>query len=132
MSWDVVLVKERFELENNNDYSPPYLGKRDEIIDALLKIFPNLDYTDESWGILNEADFSIEFNTGNDEIVDSIMLHIRGGGNPLNVIKLIIKEMNWEALDCSTTKFIEIDEDNLESWTEFQKYRDSVLKRNKD
>lgn len=131
MSWDVILIKERFDWDaDNSGYKPPLLGNRDEIITSLKSIFPNIDYTDKSWGLLSETEYSIEFNTGSGENVDSIMLHIRGGGNPVNAIKLIMKEMGWEALDCSTSEFIDLEKDNPESWTEFQKFRDNVLKKN--
>lgn len=131
MSWDVIILKEKFEIDDN-DYTPPPLGNRKDIIAALTKIFPNLDYTDPSWGLLKESDYSIEFNTGDEEIVATMMLHIRGGGNPLNAIKLILNELNWAALDCSTTEFIDLDMNDNESWIEFQKYRDKVMNSHKD
>ena len=130
MSWDVVLLKEKFDT-NDKDYQPPTLGKRMELISQLTSILPNLDFSDESWGIMEGDGFSIEFNIGNNENVDSIMLHIRGGGDPIQIIQGIMQEFKWESLDCSTGDFMELNNVSNESWTKFQTWRDKVFKRDK-
>lgn len=130
MSWDVILIKEQFDA-NDKDYEPIPLGNRDNVINELCILLPELDYSIKDWGILNGKGFSIEFNTGKEEIVDSIMLHIRGSGNPHYVIATIIRKMKWEALDCSTGKFLDLKNMNVESWTKFQTWRDKIFKRNK-
>ncbi|QWX85600.1 hypothetical protein H0I23_08155 [Cellulophaga sp. HaHaR_3_176] len=130
MSWDIVLLKEKFDT-NDKDYLPPTLGKRIELISQLTNILPNLDFSDESWGIMEGDGFSIEFNIGNNEDVDSIMLHIRGGGNPIKIIQSIMQEFKWESLDCSTGDFMELNNVSNESWTKFQTWRDKIFKRDK-
>ncbi|WP_070138637.1 hypothetical protein [Crocinitomix algicola] len=130
MSWDVVLLKEKFD-SNNKDYQPPTLGKKTELISKLTKIIPNLDFTDTNWGVMEGDGFSIEFNIGNTEDVDSIMLHIRGGGEPTKVIQRIMQEFKWESLDCSTGNFMELNNISTESWMKFQSWRDKIFKRNK-
>ncbi|WP_220466947.1 hypothetical protein, partial [Cellulophaga baltica] len=130
VSWDVILIKEQFDT-NDKDYEPISLGIRDNIINELCILLPELDYSVKDWGILNGDGFSIEFNTGKEEKVDSIMLHIRGGGNPHYIIGMIMKKMEWEALDCSTGEFVDLKNINAESWTKFQTWRDKIFKRNK-
>ncbi len=122
MSWDAVIVKEKFDLEDEN-YEPKALGKRDEIIKLLKKILPNLD---ESGEFLEEYGYSIEFRIDEDEIIDTISLSARGGGNPLNAIKLILMEMNWNAIDCQTGEFIDVCKQDTKSWEDFQEYRDKI------
>jgi hypothetical protein len=132
MSWDVLLMKEKFDLEDvPDDFRPQKLGKRDDIIAKLQLVIPELDYSDKSWGMLDTSEYSIEFNTGRNEEVDSIMLHIRGRGDPLIIIKLICETFGWAALDCSTGDFMDLENLSSESWVKFQEYRDRVLKQYK-
>jgi len=135
MSWDVLIMKEKYDFdapeENQPDIAP--LGKRDEIIEKLTKCIPNLDYRDEAWGILNDEGYSIEFNTGDEEIVDSIMLHIRGGGTVMDTIQLVSETLDAYALDTSDCAYIDFKqpEQAKESWERFQKYRDKILNKEK-
>jgi hypothetical protein len=129
MSWDVVLLKTKINLVDKNA-NPDNLGKKDEIIERLTTLLPTLDYSDTSWGIFTDKNFSIEFNTGTDDIVETIMLHIRGGGDPLVIIKIICDSENWFALDCSTTEYIDTDNLSKESWENFQKFRDKIIDGN--
>ncbi|MCF3110902.1 barstar family protein [Niabella sp. CC-SYL272] len=125
MSWDVLLFKNKFDL-NDEQVDPGILGNRSLVIKSLVALIPGLNYADPSWGVLEAPEFSIEFNTGNDEVVNSIMLHIRGGGNPLAVIKLICDELKWVALDCSTSDFMDTENLSANSWLAFQAYRDQI------
>lgn len=128
MSWDVLLMKEKFDLRDvPDDYEPQKLGNRDDLILQLQSIISEIDYTDKSWGILDMPEYSIEFNTGNNEQVDSIMLHIRGGGDPLPLIKLICDSCNFAALDCSVGDFMDLENLSSGSWIKFQEYRDKVI-----
>ncbi|MBP1996713.1 hypothetical protein [Paenibacillus eucommiae] len=135
MSWDVLIMKEKYDFdapgENQPDIAP--LGKRDGIIAKLTQCIPNLDYRDEAWGILNGEGYSIEFNTGDEEIVDSIMLHIRGGGTVLDTIQLVCETLDAYAFDTSDCVYIDFKQSDQaqESWERFQKYRDKVLNKAK-
>lgn len=132
MSWDVLLIKEKFKKIEDipQDFEPAILGDRDTIISQLKSAIPELDYTDKSWGILQTPEYSIEFNTGNKEDVGSIMLHVRGGGDPLPLIKLVCDTCDLAAIDCSEGEFINLDDLSSESWEKFQQYRDSVIRQN--
>lgn len=126
MSWDVIFLKSKIDLEDPNlDLEP--LGDKTEIINNLTSLLPDLDFSDRDWGMLSTEDFSIEFNIGNEETVDSLMLHIRGGGDPLGVIKAICDATNWGALDTQNTQFIDTDNISKESWEAFQAYRNKVI-----
>ncbi len=49
MSWDILLMKEKFSFDDvPDDYQPKPLGKRDYIIERLLSVIPELDYQDKS------------------------------------------------------------------------------------
>lgn len=126
MSWDVIFLKSKIDLEDPNlDLEP--LGDKTEIINNLTSLLPDLDFSDRDWGMLSTEDFSIEFNIGNEETVDNLMLHIQGGGDPLGVIKAICDATNWGALDTQNTQFIDTDNISKESWEAFQAYRNKVI-----
>jgi hypothetical protein len=95
----------------------------------LTSLLPEIDYSDPTWGVLESVEYSIEFNTGSKDPIDGIMLHIRGGGDPLVIIKLICEHTGWGALDTSTGEFMDTDHLSQESWIEFQKFRDRVMGR---
>jgi len=133
MSWDVLIMKEKYDFdapeENQSGIAP--LGKRDEIIKKLTHCIPNLDYRDETWGILNDEGYSIEFNTGDEEIADTIMLHIRGGGTVMDTIQLVCETLDAYALNTSDCTYIDFKQPDRaqESWEQFQQYRDKVINK---
>jgi hypothetical protein len=43
---------------------PGPLGTRAELISRIRELLPETDFSDPSWGILDEPGFSIEFNMG--------------------------------------------------------------------
>lgn len=87
--------------------------------------FPDLDLNDPTWGNLEDPDWSIEFNIGREDPVESIMLHVRGGGDVVEVIRRAARALGCRALDGSSGEFIE--DGGADGWADFQAYRDSVL-----
>src|SRR5690606_37413842 len=80
MSWDVVLVNAPQALtvqEIPRDFVPPPLGPATELLDRLRAALPDLNLSDPTWGNLDSPDWSIEFNIGREDPVESIMLHVR-------------------------------------------------------
>ncbi|NQX48036.1 hypothetical protein HQN87_22170 [Paenibacillus tritici] len=132
MSWDVLIMKEKYDFDAPEDKQPaiPPLGQRDEIIGKLTSCIPELDYRDAAWGFMNGEGYSIEFNTGDEETVDSIMLHIRGGGTVMDTIQLVCDTLEAYALNTSDGSYINFEqpEEAEQSWEQFQKYRDQVIK----
>lgn len=131
MSWDVLIMKTKYDFEAPEEEQPPVppLGQRDVIIEKLTRRLPNLDYRDKAWGVLEGEGFSIEFNTGDEELVDSIMLHVRGGGAVMDTLCLICETLEAYALDTSDTGYIDFGQPEAaeQSWEQFQKYRDKVI-----
>lgn len=131
MSWDIVLLKEKMNLEIQNQKLVS-IGKRDVLIEKLVKVVPTIDFQNKSWGVLNQKNFSIDFNMGDNKNIDCIMLHVRGNNDSLPVIKLICEKLEIYAYDCSGSmeepmNFSNI-EDIRESFSNWQKYRDQVIK----
>jgi len=100
-----------------------HLYLRQRIADFL----PGVDWSDQTWGIYDGSGFSIEFNVGKDEPIDSMMLHVRGGGDAISAITAFARPLGWSALDCSTGDFIDFHKPSQEGWEGFQAFRDRVI-----
>jgi len=137
MSWDVFLMSKKIDFDSPESQQMqkedlPSLGKKEEIIQKLTQLLPDLDYSDTSWGLLRDNIHSIEFNTGAEEVVASIMLHIRGGGNPAQIIEKVCTAMGWYALDCSTGEYLQFDQKDQASFEAWQGFRDKIVGRPSD
>jgi hypothetical protein len=113
MSWDICIqdlpagVQSVSEIAN--DFRPDALGKRDEVIARIRQALPDVDFSDRSWGILEHSEFSIEFNTGKEEICTGIMLHVRGGGSAIATIERLLQHLKLRALDLQAGDFFSPD-----------------------
>jgi hypothetical protein len=131
MSWDILiqdLPKDAHCVADiPNDYRPNPLGPRSEMIARIQQVLPGANFSDPSWGILDQAEFSIEFNMGSGEICDSVMLHVRGGGSAAIIVTRLLEQLNLCALDLQAGEFFspQVAEGSFDQW---QAYRDKVIK----
>jgi hypothetical protein len=83
VSWDISIMDLPADAHSvsdiPHDFAPAPLGQRAALIAKILEIAPQADFSDSTWGELSTPDFTIEFNMGRDALVDSLMLHVRGG-----------------------------------------------------
>lgn len=124
MSWDVVIMKTPGDGEGTPQ---PTLGDAGPVREAISRCLPNVDWSDPAWGVLEGAGWSIEFNFAAAGPVDSFMLHVRGGGDPLGAITKLCRENDWVALDMSTGDYLDLRSPSDAGWKSFQGFRDSVL-----
>lgn len=134
MSWDVLLM--RFpndavsvaDLPDDHEVSP--IGPVSEVLGRIRSAFPGADLSDPAWGLLRDerSGWSMELNMGTKDPVESIMLHIRGGGDVVPTALSLAHLLDCRAVDCSDGEFLS-DEGGGESWEEFQAYRDQVIGR---
>ncbi|MEE1941815.1 hypothetical protein V1L54_20815 [Streptomyces sp. TRM 70361] len=130
MSWDVLLlpVPARFgSLAGLPDgWSPGPVGGRDRVLAAVRQAAPETDLSGPSWGLLTGPAWSVELNIGEQDPVESVMLHVRGGGDGvLPVIHRLAAALGRRAIDCSGGEFLtEGDTGNRHA---FQEFRDRVL-----
>jgi hypothetical protein len=131
MSWDISLFNAPPGItieEISRDYDPAPLGSVPEILDRLQAAFVDLDLSDPTWGDLERAAWSIEFNIGSEDPVQSIMLHVRGGGDDVvQVVRKTAHILGCRAFDCSSGEFIE--SGARDGWADFQAYRDRLIDR---
>jgi hypothetical protein len=133
MSWDVMI----FNLSGKTPPPMPELQESDckplgpaaEVRQRISSVISKVDWSDPSWGIYEGGGFSIEFNAGNQDPVQNIMLHVRGGGDAIATIMAFTKPCGWSALDCSTGEFLDPAAPSQGGWKGFQAYRDQILKQ---
>jgi hypothetical protein len=83
MSWDVSIQKFSRNFNSmdevpDEDVSLP-LGPRRSVHEAATRLFPGTDWSDPAWGRWSSELGSIEFNLGEEDPADGVMLHVRAG-----------------------------------------------------
>jgi hypothetical protein len=132
MSWDVSLFPAEGApapgKEIPEDWSPAPLGTAAEVRSRIADVLPAVVWDDKGWGTLEGTGWSIEFNFGRKDPVESVMLHIRGNGNPLSVLSALCQRNSWAALDLSTGEFLDLSAPSAKGWKEFRQFRDQLLR----
>jgi hypothetical protein len=133
MSWDIFVQDLPPGIasvdEIPDDFRPSPIGRRSEIIAKLSALYPECDFGDPSWGILDLPGCSIELNLGSDEELESFALHVRGDGRAPNVVAEILGALGLRALDPSSDSGL-FEQDSVlrsESFDRWQRYRAQVL-----
>lgn len=107
----------------------PPLGSKTEVLSTLTQLFPNGNFSDTSWGVLDGDDFSIEFNLGNDDSIDIMMLHVRGNDKVISIIQKICEHTGWSAFDSAMGDFINFHQNPTAGLQKWRAYRDQVMRR---
>src|SRR4051812_37127110 len=106
MSWDIYvqdLPKGIASVaEIPHDFEPAHIGTRSCVIDAIRSLYPESNFTDPAWGILELAGCSIEFNLGPREVLQSFAMHVRSGESAPDVIAHVLQTLGLQALDPSS------------------------------
>lgn len=136
MSWDVLIFNLRGALpppldqQQEVDWGP--LGPAEEVRRQISSFLPGIDWSAPTWGLYKGDGFSIEFNVGNDDPIDNMMLHVRGRGDVISAITRFASPLGWSVLDCSTSQFLDLDNPSHAGWEGFQAYRDKVIDTYRD
>jgi len=88
-----------------------------------------VDWSDPEWGMYAGDRFTFELNTGQDDPIVALMVHVRGGGDAIAALLRLAVPNRWSLFDCSTGEFLDPHEPSREGWEGFQAYRDTVIKR---
>lgn len=127
MSWDVLIVnsKEPINLEKDKGID---IESKEEVIEKLTNLFPDIDFSDVSWGILENTQADIEFNLGEDDNVgDNFLLHVRGGEDPVGEIVRMCLTYNWQAFDPGLERFIDLKNPKHNSYDQWHDYKEQIL-----
>src|SRR5260370_18497461 len=133
VSWDIFVQDLPSGVRNTSeipdDFHPQPLGRRDDIIVRIREIFPNADFTDPSWGTCETAEWSIEFNMGEEKICDSFALHVRAGGGAAAGIARLLDHLGLMALDSGSETGIFDKAAADAGFQRWQAYREQVTGR---
>lgn len=127
MSWDVLLLNYGGLIpKTGEEPSALPLGKRSWVCKRIARVLPQVNWTDPTWGIFDSGGALVEFNMGDEDPVESIMLHVRASGDVVPLLHQLATANGWAILDMSSGEFLTPEEDS-NSWDEFQEFRDRVL-----
>lgn len=127
MSWDILIINsnEPVDFEKGDWLN---FKSRQSVISSIKQTFPDGNWDDPSWGVLDNEKAVIEFNIGDTEdIGNTFMLHVRGGQDPTSEIAKLCKQHNWIAYDISGEQFISNNQPTAGSFKEWENYRDYVV-----
>ena len=126
MSWDVLIMRVPEGVTDLGDIPDDYdepLCSHSELTARLRAVFPDIDLTDPTWGILEGEDYSIEFNMDEEDPCDSVMLHVRGGDSALAPIKALCDSTGWAAVDAGGGEIIPLTAESVPGFTAWQHMR---------
>lgn len=132
MSWDISVYASNTPpppvADMPQDWRGLPLGSLDYIRTQISADFPSTDWRDPHWGMLEGPGYSFEFNMGDKDPCDGIMIHVRGGGDVIPGLLSFAKSTGWYLLDCSQSEWLHHCKDLEAGWDGFQSYRDHVIK----
>ena len=94
MSWNILVAKfppvQSLD-ELAKDFRPEPFGTRSDVIARIRAVFPAADFSDPSWGMLDDDGWGFEFNMGDEEgVCDSFSLRVHGGGPALAAVQQVL------------------------------------------
>lgn len=137
MGWDVMIFNyhgapPRDITLSSDDDGPFVLGAAKRVREAITTTLPGVDWSDPTWGMYLGNGFTFEFSAGSDDPIMAIMVHVRGGGDPIPELLRVAVPNQWSLFDCSTSEFIDPNDPSQEGWTGFQAFRDRVIQEYQD
>jgi hypothetical protein len=131
MSWDISVFAAKDAPppveEMPEGWKPDILGPADEVRQKISTCLPGVDWSDPTWGIYDGEGFSYEFNVGDEDSVEGLMIHVRGGGDAVGPLLNLAGRWGWYLLDCSQGEWLHHCADTEVGWQEFQAFRDRVI-----
>jgi hypothetical protein len=132
MSWDIFVQDLPPDARTIRDipdhFKPSPLGARSALIQQIRGLAPSANFTDPSWGRLETPSFSVEFSLGNEELVRSCALHIRGDDSAAAFVADLLTHLGYRALDPQSDSGLfepgRVAEASMRRWRE---YRDRVV-----
>lgn len=131
MSWDIYVQRlpdgVRHVEEIPSDFAPGPLGPRAAVVAGIEHVFPDVDFTDPEWGLVERDALSIEIHLRAADPVMSFALHVRGGDDAASAVGALLEHLDVQALDPQSSSGIFGVESAAGSVERWQAYRDRVL-----
>ena len=89
------------------DFEPRSLGRREDVIEAILAVAPSADASDPAWVVVDEGAFRVEFNLGEDEELFSFAVNVDDDEGAAHLVARLLERLELRALDpsCPTGLF---------------------------
>jgi len=130
MSWDIFLQEIPpgiLSVEDIPDeFEPRTLGTRQEIIARITELVPFANFDDPTWGTIDSPAARLEINLGDEDPVQCIALHVRGGTAPAGFVFDLLSHLKVGALDSATGELFDTAAAS-ESFEEWQNYKRRVV-----
>jgi len=132
MSWDVVVLNygssPPADVEEMGEVGEPDpLGSATAVRELISRHLDGVDWSDPTYGVYTGGEFTIEFPIRDEDPIDSLMLHVHGGGDAIQTLLRFAQPNNWTLFDCSTSEIIDPVSPSQEGWEGFQKLRDKYI-----
>jgi len=131
MSWDISIGDFPPEIASVQDFPSDFsmkpLGTHAEIIEKICVLYPQANFSDPAWGLINGEGYSIEVNMGKKEPLTGFMLHVRGGEQAMFAVADLLDHLHLRGIDCQTSEFFVLRE-GLDSFQKWRVYRDRVVR----
>jgi hypothetical protein len=129
MSWDLVAYK--VSLDENETRGRKPLGTFSEL-KLLLDTQLDIEWLEKFWCGYKGDGFSIEINIGDfdsndDDVIDSIGFEVRGGGDPLPFLVEFCEKNELTLEDLTTGEAINLENPSDVGWLTFQHARDMAI-----
>jgi hypothetical protein len=132
MSWDIFVqdlpTTARTIADIPDTFMPAALGKRSEIVQRIRAFAPTARFADPAWGTFEAPTFSVEFNLGSDELVQSFALHVRGDDAAAAFVSDLLARLGYRALDPQSASGLfepgQVAEASIRRW---RKYLDEII-----
>jgi hypothetical protein len=109
MYWDIFLLKMDKPIpfkQLENDLDLPSLGSMNDVISVLSEKFPGIDWNNPALGNYKTEYYSIDFSLGDKEVIDSVLLYIKGEYFPKKEILALCRPMGWQAIDIDKGEYL--------------------------
>ncbi|MEI5674561.1 MULTISPECIES: hypothetical protein [unclassified Nocardioides] len=135
MSWDVVLVdvaRPRPRVSELDEALVRPLGPADDLRAWLCEELPGTDWSDPRWGAWSDGEHLFELSIDEDPVT-MLMIGVRGGGDPVAVLRRLARARGWSVIDTSTGDWLDLDgrdgDDGGAGWMGFRAFRDHDVTR---
>jgi hypothetical protein len=109
-----------------DEFAPGPLMSRQSLIDGILTVVPDADFSNPAWGKIEGPGYSIEVNVGDDDPVESFGFNVRGGDLADVAIADILDHLELRAIDESSGDFFDR-QASVESLQGWRAHRDRVI-----
>ncbi len=133
MSWDIFAFKVK-------DYPPQSEVKPEDRIPlgTMVQVREQVErHLEVEWGghfwcYYYGEGFTLEINIGSwdsedDEVIDSVSIEVRGGGDPIPTLLQLAAANRWALLDLATGQLIDPQAPSDAGWKAFQAARDQMV-----